>query len=99
MTDLFDYAARARQSDPATSKLAALRAKHLAAGDAADILRVLDCGRAMAAEQIADEIGHGDAVRICRRMKELERLDLIEATAELHRNRSGRHARKFRSKK
>lgn len=86
-----------RGTDPDTSRNAALASQELRARHHATILEVLWIhGRAMAAEEIADQVSGLDATAVCRRLRELVTAGEIEATSERHRNRSGRMAVRYR---
>lgn len=85
---------RARNSDPGTSHKAAasidVRKHHIL------ILTALgQAGCPLSAEEIADA-SCVDYVAINRRLSELVELGEIERTEELHKNRSGRHAYRYR---
>lgn len=108
MADLFTYAEELqrgrpsrnyRRTDPSTSKEAGEHAERWRSGDHAAILMILQKSmRPLAAEQIADELKWDSHVRANRRLPELERAGLIQKTEELHTNRSGRRAFKYRAR-
>ena len=87
-----------RTDDPVTSKLAAFEVAGLKRKHERAILAVLQGSpRPLAAEQIGDRIGLA-MVQVCRRLKDLERASVAEPTEELHTNRSGRKAVKWRAR-
>lgn len=90
---------RARITDPVTSHQAAASARDLAATHDRIILEVLRRrARPMAAEEISDALaGAVSALQVARRTACLERAGLIERTEELHTNRSGRQAHRWRA--
>ena len=97
---LFDAVTqRWRNTDPHTSKEAGVNADNFANEQHIVILRALNARSPMAAEQIADHVGLGGNVVPnwpTRRLSELERGGLVVPTDEIHKNRSGRSARKYR---
>lgn len=99
--DLFSYAdtrpINYRHTDPITSRDAGRAAQKFRTGDQSEILRALR-RRPMAAEEISDFLGWNDSVRVCRRLAEMIRADLIERTADKHTNRNGRGAFRHRVK-
>jgi len=113
MTDLFSYEPKApnyRPTDPITSRDAGRSAHSFTAEHHQAILNVLRrAGRAMACEEISDALTFDyergkaslalDYVAIGKRMKELTTAGLIEKTAEIHVNRSGRGALRHRLKR
>lgn len=85
----------ARREDPTTSQEAAHAAAGVRSEHARAILAALrTAGRPLAAEEIADRTGLS-SVQVCRRFRELEDAGEVTPTDELHRNRSGRSARRF----
>lgn len=99
--DLFAYAdefpRNFRASDPITSKESGRAAQKFISGDQAEILKALR-RRPMAAEEISDFLGWNDSVRVCRRLADMIRAELIERTADKHTNRNGRGALRHRLK-
>jgi len=112
MTDLFSYEPKApnyRPSDPITSRDAGRGAQKFIGDHHQIILAVLRrTEHPLACEQIADAIAFGfqrgtystclDYVAVGKRAKELIEAGMIERTAELHINKSGRSAFKLRIK-
>lgn len=110
MTDLIDLmlSPRARNSDPITSHEAGAHSRSFSSSDRADIYGAMRLSkRPLAAEEISDLLGWDDHVRVNRRLKELAecvtdeygalvRGALIAPTEELHTNKSGRKARRYR---
>lgn len=68
-----------------------IQKKHHAA-----ILSALSNGQALAVEEIADRTPNSNYVQFGKRMVELERAGKVIKTAELHVNRTGRRARKYK---
>lgn len=95
--DLLDYQPpNYRHDNPQTSKDAGKRARTFAGAHHKAIVDVLAIGRPMAAEEIADATTGLDHVKVGKRMAALARAGLIVATEELHKNRSGSRARRYR---
>lgn len=86
-----------RSSDPCTSIAAGEAALCFASTDQALIYGVLKrFARPLAAEQISDELGWNDHVRVNRRLSELRDAGLIYAADAAYRNRrSGRAAQRW----
>ena len=97
--DLFEIY-RWRATDPHTSKEAGENADDFAGKHYTAIIRTLrETGRPMASEEIADYVNFGGFTVPnwpTRRLCELERRGLVVPTEELHVNRTGRRARKYR---
>src|SRR6185312_5642128 len=112
MTDLFSYEPKApnyRPSDPITSRDAGRSADKFTAEHHQAILNVLRrAGRPMACEEISQAMAFDyargkasvslDAVACGKRSIDLIRAGLVERTAEVHINKSGRSAFKLRIK-
>lgn len=98
--DLLDLMERplARRSDPQTSRNAAKDAGRFSRGDCLAILETLRASAVpLAAEQISDALGWGNHVRVNRRLASLVDASLIApCDDDLHINRSGSKARKYR---
>jgi predicted ArsR family transcriptional regulator len=87
-----------RTTDPVTSKLAAFEAASLKSRHERAILGVLhSSARPLAAEEIGDRI-RMSSVQVCRRLAGLERAELVARTEDLHVNRTGRKAAKWRAR-
>ena len=87
-----------RNSDPHTSIAAGEAALRFKTGDQALIYGVLKSSAVpLAAEQISDELGWDDHVRVNRRLPELRDAGLIRVTKgrRVHKNRSGRWAQRW----
>jgi hypothetical protein len=100
MTDLLEWAERARYSDPITSKEAAHEARAFAGKQQGQIIEALrKACRPLAPEEIANALGWASHVPANRRTSELEKLGQIEvAPGDFHINASGRRARRYRLK-
>ena len=98
----FSPARLAAKADPWTSKAAARACKPVRSEHCRIILQTLQANRRpMAAEEIVGAVAGWvglNAVQVARRFAELVEAGLIEATAEIHTNRSGRAARRYRLK-
>lgn len=104
MTDLVDLMQEShvhrqnfRNGDPHTSREAGRAARGFADGDCADIYAAMQqAGRPLAAEEISDRLGWNNHVRVNRRLAELVDAARIAPTDDLHTNKSGRRARRYR---
>ncbi len=87
----------ARRRDPATSHVAAATARELQREHHSIILAALERYGAMSKTGIAART-RLDAVQVCRRLSELQRIDLIELTGATTPSTSGRPERVWRLK-
>lgn len=86
-----------RSTDPHTSMEAGVAADRFKSEHHALILVVLKSSSSpLAAEQISDELGWNDHVRVCRRLSELRDAGLIRLVDAKYKNRrSGRSAQRW----
>jgi predicted ArsR family transcriptional regulator len=87
-----------RNSDPETSRLAGQAAAQFKSEHHRAIYRALAEAhpRPLAAEQIGDALGWPHYHAVGRRLSELVDAGLIERAGELHKNRTGRQAERYR---
>lgn len=91
---------RSRHTDPSTSNAAAGEARSLASSHRDLIVEILRESGPLTPEEIADlSAGAMDKVQVCKRVKELERLERIEVSTNIkpRENRSGSRARVWRA--
>lgn len=97
ISNMLDWTRRhTRNGNPVTSIKAAESVREVAAKQAATILAEMTFGDGpMAVEEIADRLDMTPHA-VGKRMSDLERGGVIRKTNEMHRNRSGRRALKWR---